>query len=214
MTIGELLKKYRLSQDKTQADWAAGIVTTSYYSKIEKNQHRINAEDLIDILHKNEVSTLDFFSELNYKDKLKKDNDSDIERLITDYYYQGDVKSLERLKKMLADSNIDNKSDKILRINGFIAIMNHSVNSLKEKDLNELKEKIFNLPGMDRMKLVLYCNYMYFYDIDSNLLITKSIINNVGSSKDVKIQEALLAIIYNLVGTCIEKKNLMKFNFL
>lgn len=154
MTIGELLKKYRLSQDKTQADWAAGIVTTSYYSKIEKNQHRINAEDLIDILHKNEVSTLDFFSELNYKDKLKKDNDSDIERLITDYYYQGDVKSLERLKKMLADSNIDNKSDKILRINGFIAIMNHSVNSLKEKDLNELKEKIFNLPGMDRMKLV------------------------------------------------------------
>ena len=47
MTIGELLKDYRIKQGKTQREFIAGIVSQSYYSKVEKEIHRITADDLL-----------------------------------------------------------------------------------------------------------------------------------------------------------------------
>lgn len=47
MTVGELLKEYRVKQNKNQKEFSAGIVSQSYYSKVEKNIHRITADDLL-----------------------------------------------------------------------------------------------------------------------------------------------------------------------
>lgn len=41
MTIGELLKQTRQSLGLTQTEMAAGIVSTSYYSKVERNIHQL-----------------------------------------------------------------------------------------------------------------------------------------------------------------------------
>lgn len=43
MTIGELLKQTRQSLGLTQTEMAADIVSTSYYSKVERNIHQISA---------------------------------------------------------------------------------------------------------------------------------------------------------------------------
>lgn len=53
MTIGELLKDYRISQKKTQKQWAKDVISPSFYTKVEKNLSRISAEDLIELLHSN-----------------------------------------------------------------------------------------------------------------------------------------------------------------
>ena len=53
MTIGELLKDYRIKQGKNQREFIAGIVSQSYYSKVEKEIHRITADDLLEILNHN-----------------------------------------------------------------------------------------------------------------------------------------------------------------
>ena len=37
MTIGQQLKKFRLLLGLSQADMAAGIVTASFYSKVERD---------------------------------------------------------------------------------------------------------------------------------------------------------------------------------
>ncbi|MCT6890712.1 MAG: helix-turn-helix domain-containing protein, partial [Lactobacillus sp.] len=54
MTIGELLKDYRISQKKTQKQWAKDVISPSFYAKVEKNLSRISAEDLIELLHSNQ----------------------------------------------------------------------------------------------------------------------------------------------------------------
>ncbi|MDF7682330.1 XRE family transcriptional regulator [Lactobacillus sp. ESL0679] len=36
MTIGELLKDYRIQQKKTQKEWARNIISPSFYAKVEK----------------------------------------------------------------------------------------------------------------------------------------------------------------------------------
>ena len=41
MTIGELLKEYRQRKGLTQKQFADGIVSTSYYSKVETLDYKI-----------------------------------------------------------------------------------------------------------------------------------------------------------------------------
>lgn len=61
MTIGELLKEERIKKGLTQKQFADGIVSTSYYSKVEKDGHRITAEDLIAVLEHNGIPLWSFF---------------------------------------------------------------------------------------------------------------------------------------------------------
>ena len=56
MEIGDLLKEYRLKQGKSQRKFIGRIVTQSYYSKVEKNNTQLTANNLIDLLHYNEIS--------------------------------------------------------------------------------------------------------------------------------------------------------------
>lgn len=64
MTVGELLKEYRVKQNKNQKEFSAGIVSQSYYSKVEKNIHRITADDLLLLLTHNAISVKTFFEKL------------------------------------------------------------------------------------------------------------------------------------------------------
>lgn len=61
MTIGERLKKIRLLLGLTQTEISQGVVTESFYSKVERNISKIKIEDLLAILNKNGVSLEDFF---------------------------------------------------------------------------------------------------------------------------------------------------------
>ena len=61
MTIGKLLKQTRRSLGLTQTEMAAGIVSTSYYSKVEKNISQITADNLIGLLQYNNISVQEFF---------------------------------------------------------------------------------------------------------------------------------------------------------
>ncbi|MCO0806615.1 helix-turn-helix transcriptional regulator [Lactobacillus helveticus] len=59
MTIGEALKSLRLHAGMNQTQMAAGIVTESFYSKVERGVHAIDADVLIQILtaHHFDVTT-------------------------------------------------------------------------------------------------------------------------------------------------------------
>lgn len=67
MEIGELLKEYRLKQGKSQSAFIGTIVTQSYYSKVEKNKTQLSVNNLIDLLHYNEISVQNFFSQFDKK---------------------------------------------------------------------------------------------------------------------------------------------------
>ena len=62
MTIGERLKEIRDSLNLTQAEMCAGVVTESFYSRVENGKSEINIDDLLAILKQNHVSVRDFFS--------------------------------------------------------------------------------------------------------------------------------------------------------
>src|SRR5699024_5981215 len=70
MTIGEALKSLRLHAGMTQTEMAAGIVTNSFYSKVERGVHAIDANVLIQILAKHHFDVTNFFEQINNQKKI------------------------------------------------------------------------------------------------------------------------------------------------
>ena len=213
MTIGQLLKQYRIESLKTQKEWAGNTVSTSYYSKIEKDQHRITAEDLIALLHANNIKLWEFFSKLNQEDKVKYDENSNIGEAINEAFYHNDKEQLKDIKNVIANSEIVDKEDQLLLIDALIALVGNHVEDLDEKERIKLKEKIFNISNFDENKLDLYCNLMPFYDLDSNLLISRRVITQFRHSGSSNVQETILGIEINMLIMCIEKSRYRETKF-
>lgn len=67
MTIGEALRQERKSRKISQKDWISGTkLSISHYSKIENGIHKINADDLLFILRKYQISISDFVGKINF----------------------------------------------------------------------------------------------------------------------------------------------------
>lgn len=62
MTIGEALKQIRKQAGLTQTQMAAGLITESFYSKVERGVHAIDAETLINLLAAHHFDVLHFFN--------------------------------------------------------------------------------------------------------------------------------------------------------
>ena len=212
MTIGNLLKKYRLNKEKTQREWIGNIVSPSYYSKVEKEIHRISAEDLISLLNYNSVSLIDFFSELNNSKQKGYNQEQELMDVICDAYYRNAKNELVKLKEIVNESDLPNKEDDLLYLDAYIANVNNE--DLNDKEKQALKDKIFSRPNFDKSTLVLYCNFMMFYDVESNVIISGGIIKQFQGSNDVKILEMLLTVIGNLLIQCIEEKKYDETKFL
>ena len=56
MTIGEALLNLRKQLGLTQTEMAANVVSTSFYSKVERNIHDIGTNDLLQILNKHQIN--------------------------------------------------------------------------------------------------------------------------------------------------------------
>ncbi|MFD1286784.1 helix-turn-helix domain-containing protein [Lactobacillus melliventris] len=206
MTIGELLKDYRISQKKTQKQWAKDVISPSFYAKVEKNLSRISAEDLIELLHSNQIPVIDFFSKLNQKDKSINQQELEINRLINEAYYQNSKKELQQIRDVVAEGELPNKNDELLLIDAYIAVISKDLTMLDKEVIDRMKEKVFNISNFDEDGLIMYCNFMSFYDLNSNLLLSKRIIKQLVGSSSVRIQEKILAIIINMLIFCIRNK--------
>ncbi|WEV63204.1 Rgg/GadR/MutR family transcriptional regulator (plasmid) [Lactobacillus sp. ESL0731] len=210
LTIGELLKDYRIEQRKTQREWAGAVISPSFYAKVEKNLSRISAEDLVDLLYANKVSLIDFFSKLNREAQSIHNQEKEIDRLLNEAYYKNSKIELEQIKKVVSESNLLNKEDELLLIDVYIAVLDNNFDSLDEKTRNKVKNKIFNIANFDEDNINLYCNFMTFFDIDSNLMISKRIIQQFKGNDRIDIQKTIFGIIINIVILCIENKKYME----
>lgn len=99
MTIGQQLKKFRLLLGLSQADMAAGIVTASFYSKVERDQSEIIIDKLVEILNAHNISLNEFFEAFD-KENLPNLN---LEKKVYSYFDNRDLGKLIALKKEVKD---------------------------------------------------------------------------------------------------------------
>ncbi|BDR61167.1 helix-turn-helix domain-containing protein [Lactobacillus xylocopicola] len=206
MTIGELLKDYRIQQRKTQKQWVGDVISASFYTKVERNLSRISAENLIDLLHSNQISVIDFFGKLNQKDKSIHQQKLEIRRMANEAYYRNSKKELQQIRDILVKSDLPNKNDELLIIDAYVAVIDKDITHLDRNVINKMKEKVFNISNFDEDSLIVYCNFMSFYDLNSNLLLSKKAVKQFIGSSSVKTQKVVLGIIINMLVFCIQNK--------
>lgn len=211
MTIGELLKQKRIENNKTQKEWAGDIISPSYYAKVEKNQHRIAAEDLLAILKHNDINVADFFNKLSNKENNTKKQMNEVNHKMIQAVYNNDIKRLNDLILLVDkyDWSQKDKDDYHLVIKGMIEDAKHDLGPNYKPDqkvIQDLKDKIFSIPDFNESKLELFGNFMMFYDWQTNIFITNQIIKQLDQKNDTQELLAISAILSNLISQLIEEK--------
>lgn len=69
-----------------------------------------------------------------------------------------------------------------------------------------LKDKIFSIPNFTALKLELYGNFINFYDYQTNIMITKSIIPKIKKTTSVRELFDIEAILSNLLSQLVEAR--------
>lgn len=217
MTIGELLKEYRISQGKRQKEFTNNgeIISQSFYSKVEKAANKITVDNLIEILHYNNISLWEFFSRLNQNDDMRHQQMEELHNMMISAYYDRNDRELLNIKSLIAESNMSDKDkrEQELIVDGWIESIKTNPKSYDKNLREELKDKIFDSPNMDKNTITLYCNFMTFYDLENNKFIATKILDQHKNTHNVDIQIALLAIIGNILAISIEKDNVDNLEF-
>lgn len=206
MTIGKLLKQFRIENAKTQKEWASGIVSPSYYSKVEKDKHRISADDLLAILRANKVDLWQFFSRLNQADEMQQSETDALSHLVNQAYYKNDPEMLKEIRQVVENNDFNDKENILLYIDATIAKAQNDLKNFSKEKSAKLKELFFNTIEFDEMKLRLYINVMSIYDLDANIMIGQKIIAKLGTSTNIHHQEELLSMIGNILIDCVEQE--------
>lgn len=210
MTVGELLKEYRIKQNKNQQEFSAGIVSQSYYSKVEKNIHRITADDLLLLLTHNAIPVKNFFEKLEIDPHQQQLNQVNalFEEVTKANYSDNSLAKIKKIKEKAVKLDVEDdlKNEMLLIIDGFLESEKDDPKTFDFNLRNKLKEKIFLMPEYDTHKLSVYANFVDLYDFDSNGQIIKQIVKALEKKKVERQDEILFAILLNVLQQGIEEK--------
>lgn len=164
MTIGEALKQLRFHAGLTQGQMAAGIVSESFYSKVERDVHAIDANSLIELLKVHHFDIVDFFAKFEQQDSKAEPNFSLVNRIA----FAQNKKDLQELDKIAAEIKKKNPKPSFwlqFRLEDAYAWVLHSNKRISP----ELKRKVKSLivdQSWDRTSYHYLSQAVIFLDID------------------------------------------------
>lgn len=210
MTIGDLLKQYRINQNKTLQEFAGNIIDRSYYGKVERNVHQISAENLINLLRYNQIDATEFIETLdqNYQSQIQ------IQRkIMEEAYYHVDKDKLKKVKLMITESELSEKDKEIQNLiaDGLLELLNPDKSDQKIRE--EIKKKIFEIPKFNSTKFMLYCNSMRFYSLADNEAIVRKIIERYQVRESMLVKKSLFSLAINVLVLSIEENKFENIDF-
>ncbi|MDT9605197.1 helix-turn-helix domain-containing protein [Lactobacillus johnsonii] len=214
MKIGEVLKEYRLSQNKNQKNFINGIVSQPYYSKVEQGIHRITAEDLIKILNYNGIELEEFFRKFNYQDGFIHFPKKDFSRMMREAYYENDQEKIGEIKKLIEESNLSkkDKNDTFLIIEASLETMSKPNEQVNEELKRKMQKRLFEIEDFNETNVGIFCDFIELYNFDTGKIIGNKILNQYQNTNSIKMQIALLTIVANLMILAIKENREEEIN--
>lgn len=203
MTIGEQLKKTRNMLELTQLQMSAGIITGSFYSRVERGQSKINVIDLVKILNSHKVSLYDFF------EPFEKDNFS---KKTIDYkiYSAFDSKNIGELKNI--QKKVSSNSNVFLQIQLMIAILQDRVDALPEDLHQDMQHKILQIGSWNKKSLWELSLTMNLYETNELSILLGSVFEKFAEIdfEDNEVLIPLANILINYLVSSYQQNYLSK----
>lgn len=201
MTIGEKLKKIRISLGLNQDEMAAGVMNRSFYSRIENDESRINSMDLLRLLQVHNISVFKF---LDDKGNTKARN-SLYQDLAALAYQQ---KNLSKLEEILNDQNFTNQ-----KVKQIVQLMIHelrgTIDEFPQPMLNNLKYNVLEMGAWDENALWTLSYSMVLYDYHDLRGLVDSIFNRFKEQKELdrRTVKLLARLTINYLAVCLKQKH-------
>ena len=213
MTIGEALKQIRHELYLTQEQMCAGVVTRSFYAKVESGRNRISADKLTEILFEHDIDITYFYQLLrNTYSSQSKLKENDLNQKMNQAFNSGKIELIEQnYHKILLQSN-----SSILKLRAMISVAN-----LKD-ELNlidpKVKEKLFvefdeGANWMTRPDLLrLFTDTMPLWDSSYLSFFIGRLLAKVQKEHNIPelLQERYLRVFENYLAVYYKKNNPVK----
>lgn len=213
MTIGEALKQIRHELYLTQEQMCVGVVTRSFYAKVESGRNRISADKLTEILFEHDIDITYFYQLLrNTYSSQSKLKENDLNQKMNQAFNSGKIELIEQnYHKILLQSN-----SSILKLRAMISVAN-----LKD-ELNlidpKVKEKLFvefdeGANWMNRPDLLrLFTDTMPLWDSSDLSFFIGRLLAKVQKEHNIPelLQERYLRVFENYLAVYYKKNNPVK----
>ncbi|WP_308554734.1 helix-turn-helix transcriptional regulator [uncultured Lactobacillus sp.] len=205
ITIGRVLKEVRKSLGLTQKEFTHGVVTTSFYSKVERGVNKISTVDFFKILILNKVDEDEILKKIVSEDNHIK-NKSDLKVQLLAAFNEKDKEKAALLNDQIQKSNMDeNIKISALLIN---SVMNNKIGSLTQMEKNKIKRKFYEVENWaDNIStLQLFSNSMLIFDFDELEYYMKQILKTDIKNKPINTQRVISTICINYFYNCYLNK--------
>ncbi|MBH9989268.1 MULTISPECIES: helix-turn-helix domain-containing protein [unclassified Lactobacillus] len=210
--IGNKLKALRQELGLTQTEMAAGVISVSFYSKVERGLNDIGVNDFLEILKNHDVTPVDFFG--NYKKNKK--NRKKVTVLMNELVKAANEDNDNKINSLIEDfETISPKTPFVssLILQAKIILNTHNsnaLNKLTDIEKKKIKQIVFqkDTDENDYLRLVLIANVIQVYKIDDAFFLIKSIIRRYKNVDNLskKIVIALSSLMINYIDWCIRKE--------
>lgn len=206
MTIGEALLNLRKQLGLTQTEMATNVVSTSFYSKVERNIHDIGTNDLLQILNKHQINATYFFENLNDKENISED-------IMDKISVAFEQKSRDKLLKIKQEIDLlpNNRQTEYYKLQLQLTL---EVYLPKAKEIpielkNKLKQYILVNNNWNIHSLQIFRETMRIYDIDELNFLVGTILAKYSNPNILQnsLQECIGAICINYLDNCYEKNS-------
>lgn len=199
MQIGTELNRTRLLLGLTQQEMADDVITPSYYSRVENNQHEISAEDLLAILNEHQVSLYDFFNKVNNFEVPERIIFRKLELAFNDH----DIKVLKRVKKNINDPKI------AIIIDLMIATLEKQVKQLDADLIKKMQSSILKIGSWDAESLWRLNIVLPIYSFEKLRVLMTSVFNSFSdfNFKDSRLVSILANLELNYLRRALKEKD-------
>ena len=210
--IGDKLKNLRQQLGLTQTEMAAGVISVSFYSKVERGLNDIGVNDFLEILKKHNVSFQGFLDDYEVEENNKKY----IKSLMYQFVKAATEDKDEEIKKIITQlENIEPRTPfiKFSLLQAKLIANTHDKNALQKltnKQKREMKRIIFQKDTDENQyhRIVIIANIIRIYSFEEATFLIKSIIRRYKNidKLEKKMIVALSVLMVNYVNWCVEKK--------
>lgn len=207
MTIGEQLKALRMAKGLTQKEMAAGIVSASYYSKVENDEQSIDQKRLNQILEMHHLNADVFRLRLIYSENITKL--SKVRGTVERAASIPNREELDNLSKMIKDEKIELPIDVKYELMAAYAWDDGSNKNVSLQVRQRVKD-FLDMESYAPNSYLVYAMLVILLDLDDGYAILKKMINqfNERSIYNPSINNLICYAVVSFLKCCCLKNQL------
>lgn len=207
MNIGKTLKFIRENKGLSQREFCKGVISNSFYSKVESEKSHISAGLLFELLEAQNIAVSEFYFIHN---QYKNEQSIYIIRSIKAFFTNEQVEKLIELKNNIKTDG--NKKLYVLLIENLILVLKNEI--IIDDNTKKIIHYLVETPTWGHFEFYLFILGINFFDVETTLLLSSNIIKNLTRySEYINYESDLILLLLNIIKKMLLHKEIEQAHY-